>query len=365
MPLPRTLFWNNLALDLLAIGRTGGGERLPGAALAGSEDAGLMELLGLTYSHQGLTDQAERCWRQAERWDPKNADVCLDLGRLALGRRRWDEAVGFLKRAADRSREAVEPLYNLSQAYRMLGNHDEAERYRRLADERRRSQPPRSAGMGADVDARRTGRRWASAATRGVAAMTIARPRPREIGLALRTGRARGGRRGPDPAGAPCRAPRAWTGLEPLLAARRFDEAERRIGEYLRVHPDQTPGQHADGAGRPGAGRSEAATGPRAPRADQGPQRRGIRAIVLLNEGKAYSALGRNDRAEAAWKDALRLDPRVPEAGWALLGLYYIQGRRAEAHRLGLELHAIEPDPRDRVQLLAGAGAAGCPDARL
>jgi tetratricopeptide (TPR) repeat protein len=76
------------------------------------------------------------------------------------------------------------------------------------------------------------------------------------------------------------------------------------------------------------------------------------RAIVLLNEGKAYSALGRNDRAEAAWKEALRLEPRVPEAGWNLLSLYYVQGRRAEAHRLALALHAIEPDPRDRVQLL-------------
>ena len=76
------------------------------------------------------------------------------------------------------------------------------------------------------------------------------------------------------------------------------------------------------------------------------------RAIVRLNEGKAYSAMARYDLAEAAWKEALRLDPRVPEAGWALLGLYYVQGRHADARRLGLALHAVEPDPRDRVQLL-------------
>ena len=112
-----------------------------------------MELLGLTYSQQGAIDQAERCWRQAESWDPNNADVCLDLGRLAMSRRRWDEAVDFLKRAADRSPEAVEPLYNLSQAYRMLGDRDEAERYRRA----RRigvGRPSRRGrgGMGEDVD---------------------------------------------------------------------------------------------------------------------------------------------------------------------------------------------------------------------
>ncbi len=152
MPLPRTLFWNNLALDLMAQGRVEEARKYLEQALARSEDAGLMELLGLTYSQQGLPDQAERCWRQAERLDPNNADVCLDLGRLAMGRRRWDEALAFLKRAADRSPEAVEPLYNLSQVYRMLGRHEEAERYRRLADERRKSQPPRRGGMGEDVD---------------------------------------------------------------------------------------------------------------------------------------------------------------------------------------------------------------------
>src|SRR5437660_1620337 len=39
-------------------------------------------------------------------------------------------------------------------------------------------------------------------------------------------------------------------------------------------------------------------------------------------------------------------------AVWALLCLYYSQGRRGDARRLGLQLHAVEPDPRDRVQLL-------------
>ena len=152
MPLPRTLFWNNLALDLMALGRDEEARGYLEQALAGSEDASLMELLGLTYSQQGLADRAERCWRQAERWDPNNADVCLDLGRLAMSRRRWEEAVVFLNRAADRSPEAVEPLYNLGQAYRMLGKHDEAERYRRLADQRRQARPARRGGMGEDVE---------------------------------------------------------------------------------------------------------------------------------------------------------------------------------------------------------------------
>jgi tetratricopeptide (TPR) repeat protein len=152
MPLPRALFWNNLALDLMALGRTAEARGYLEQALARAEDPGLMELLGLAYSHEGSPDQAERCWLQAERWDPNNADVCLDLGRLAMSRRRWGEAVDFLRRAAARSTEAVEPLYNLSQAYRMLGNRDEADRYRRLADRRRAALPSRRRGMGEDID---------------------------------------------------------------------------------------------------------------------------------------------------------------------------------------------------------------------
>lgn len=113
--------------------------------------AARFERLGSTYAEHGLIDRAERCWRQAGRWDPENADVCLDLGRLALRRRRWEEAVAHLKRAEGRSSEVLEPYYSLSQAYRMLGDPAEAERYRQMADERRRTQPPRNVGMGADV----------------------------------------------------------------------------------------------------------------------------------------------------------------------------------------------------------------------
>ena len=77
-----------------------------------------------------------------------------------------------------------------------------------------------------------------------------------------------------------------------------------------------------------------------------------VSAFVRLYEGKAYSAMGRNETAEASWREALRIDPMVPEAGWNLLGLYQVQRRRDDAHRLALDLLSREPDPLDRVQLL-------------
>jgi tetratricopeptide (TPR) repeat protein len=144
---------------------------------------------------------------------------------------------------------------------------------------------------------------------------------------------------------------RSLDGLQTLLAARRFDEAELQIGRYLRLYPDSLTANmlmaqvalERDGQ-KPRLALDHLA---RIVARD-----RATHALVMLNEGKAYSALGWNDRAEEAWKKALSLDRRVPEAGWALLSLYYVQGRRALAHQLAMALHVTEPDPRDRAQLL-------------
>jgi tetratricopeptide (TPR) repeat protein len=140
-------------------------------------------------------------------------------------------------------------------------------------------------------------------------------------------------------------------GLQSLLDAQRFDEAEGQLTAYLREHPDSAQANML---------MAQVALA----RQDQKPalalrhlariqtRDRAARAIVRLNEGKALSALGRYAQAEQAWLDALRIAPLVPEAGWALLGLYYVQGRRDDAHRLAMKLHASEPDLHDRVQLL-------------
>jgi tetratricopeptide (TPR) repeat protein len=77
-----------------------------------------------------------------------------------------------------------------------------------------------------------------------------------------------------------------------------------------------------------------------------------IQGRVKVAEGKAHYLLMAYDQAEACWIEALRQDPKVPEAAWALLDLYYLEGRAPEASDLALRQHAVEPDPRDRVRLL-------------
>ncbi len=79
-------------------------------------------------------------------------------------------------------------------------------------------------------------------------------------------------------------------------------------------------------------------------------------ALVRFFEGKAQYQKRRYDLAEAAWAAALRLDPAVPEAGWALIDLLDKESRVQEAHRLGMRLQETEPDPLDRARLLLEMG---------
>ncbi len=75
-------------------------------------------------------------------------------------------------------------------------------------------------------------------------------------------------------------------------------------------------------------------------------------ARVHLFQGKAWYQQGRYDLTETAWKQALRLDPVVPEAGWALVDLLDKESRVPEAHAIGMKVIEAEPDPMDRVHLL-------------
>lgn len=75
-------------------------------------------------------------------------------------------------------------------------------------------------------------------------------------------------------------------------------------------------------------------------------------AVWKTVQGKAWVIEKQNAKAEAALLEARRLDPKVAEAGWLLIQLYYQQGRQAENRDLILELHGIEPDPIDRVRLI-------------
>jgi tetratricopeptide (TPR) repeat protein len=139
--------------------------------------------------------------------------------------------------------------------------------------------------------------------------------------------------------------------IDRLAAVGRFDQALEQVEAYLRTDAGNGPvrimaAQLALDRPDPQPERALQYLG-RFRSADPG-----LSAQAKLAKGKAMYNLLRCDEAEACWLEALRLDPRVPEAPWTLLDLYYLEGRSAEARCLALKQHEIEPDPRDRVQLL-------------
>jgi tetratricopeptide (TPR) repeat protein len=145
MPLsPRSMFWSYYGLDLFATGRVDDAQRVLRRGLGEGDDAELADLLGRTYYHQGVLNEAESWWRHAVELAPHRADTWWRIGRLALQQARPDEAVEPLRRASELEPKAVGPVYGLSLAYRRLGRIEEAERLREQSERLRamKTRPP-------------------------------------------------------------------------------------------------------------------------------------------------------------------------------------------------------------------------------
>lgn len=139
-PIPPRLFWEFLARDLMAEGRPADArDHLRHALAAGSDDAGLLELLGQAHWMDGQVDEARRCWERAVELEPSRADPWLDLGQLALRQDRPADAIRLLNRARELAPDSPRPLYKLMQAHRRLGHTREVERLKDQLDALRRT----------------------------------------------------------------------------------------------------------------------------------------------------------------------------------------------------------------------------------
>ncbi len=136
-----------------------------------------------------------------------------------------------------------------------------------------------------------------------------------------------------------------------LARAREFHRAQELLSRYLKMHPLNQKAHllMAELATEPTNVQPALAL---SELAGIRPESSRHAALIKFFEGKARYLQHRYDLAEECWTEALRLDPLVPEAGWALVDLLDKEGRTALAHRLGMRLHEVEPDPRDRVKIL-------------
>lgn len=113
-------------------GKTGEATRaFQAAARRGAPDAHL--LLGIVYRENGDYAAAEREYREAERLNPQNGQVMLELGKLFLARGEWEEARARLEKAARYMPDAPAVHYQLGLLYRRLGQTEKSERHMRLS----------------------------------------------------------------------------------------------------------------------------------------------------------------------------------------------------------------------------------------
>jgi Flp pilus assembly protein TadD len=147
-----------------------------------------------------------------------------------------------------------------------------------------------------------------------------------------------------------------------LAEAEKLDEAELKVRAYLKKDPDRDAAhlllaQIILERAVPASGQ----VGKHSPATAQEaldhlsrvrPYNPRMALAFQLSRGRALDRLTRFDEAEAAWLEALSIDPIAPGAGLNLLNLYYLQGREEESRRLALRLFRVEPDPHDRVVLL-------------
>ncbi len=147
----------------------------------------------------------------------------------------------------------------------------------------------------------------------------------------------------------------ALADIRELARAGQFNQAIEQLKLYLLDHPDDSAAHLLMG---------QLATEADAPHpslaleylARLHPSDANETARIRFLEGKAEYFRERYDRAEERWKDALKLDPVVAEAGWALMDLLDKEGRVEEAHSLGMRLVEVEPDPLDRARILLNVG---------
>jgi tetratricopeptide (TPR) repeat protein len=139
--------------------------------------------------------------------------------------------------------------------------------------------------------------------------------------------------------------------IRALARARQFDRARALLQRYLQSHPKNARAHllMASLATEPADAHPSLALEHLNAIRPESPKQA---ALVKLYEGKAHYQQGRYDLAETCWTEAMRLDPLVPEAGWMLIDLLDKESRTAEAHRLGMRMHEIEPDPRDKIRIL-------------
>jgi tetratricopeptide (TPR) repeat protein len=149
MPLPRSLFWTQLADDLISSGRIDDARHYLAKALSNAPDASLLNILGQTYFLQGMLEDADRCFRQAAELATTDHLAYVNLARVAILRHEQEEALKHLNHARSLAPRRYSVLYTLASVYRQLGRKAEASQVEESLGQLREQPAPQPAAASA------------------------------------------------------------------------------------------------------------------------------------------------------------------------------------------------------------------------
>jgi Flp pilus assembly protein TadD len=112
------------------------------AAARGVPDAHL--LLGILLREAGDQAGAEKEYREAERVNPNNSQVLLEMARVLITNGDLSGALARLKKAAELTPSAPAVHYQLGTLYRRMGQNDDAERHLNLFRQLQAEQAPQA-----------------------------------------------------------------------------------------------------------------------------------------------------------------------------------------------------------------------------
>ena len=93
-------------------------------------------LLGIVYKESGDYGAAEREYREAERLNPRNGQMMLEMGKLLVARGELEQARLRFEKAAEYMPDAPAVHYQLGLLYRRLGQPEKAQHHLQLSKER-------------------------------------------------------------------------------------------------------------------------------------------------------------------------------------------------------------------------------------
>jgi len=100
------------------------------AAARGVPDAHL--LLGILLREAGETEEAEKEYREAERLNPNNGQVLMEMAKVLTNKKDFEGALSRLKKAVELMPSTPAVHYQIAVLYRRMERNEEAERHMKL-----------------------------------------------------------------------------------------------------------------------------------------------------------------------------------------------------------------------------------------